>query len=184
MTTPSAVHAPAPRPAWPDRLRREAYLLRLQVWLDTYPGRPRRALVGQLRADLDAAAADTSMREAIDSLGAARGLATEYLALLPRDRPRWRVGATWAMAWLIAWIVVVVSFLAALVQVAAGAGPAGVRAQLLWLDLTVVHTDTELSVVGDAAVPWGLAVAVALFLLGARAWLTVPRLRPRSSAGS
>lgn len=177
MTTPPALAAPAARPGLRDRLHREAYLLRLQLWLDTYPGRPRRALVTQLRADLDAAAADTSMAQAIAGLGDARTLATEYLALLPRDRPRWLVGATWAVGWLAAWLLAVTTFAAALVQVADGAGPAGVGARLLWLELTVVATDTRFSL-SSQGFPGGLVVALVLLVLGARGWRVVPALRP------
>ncbi|GAA1633317.1 HAAS signaling domain-containing protein [Georgenia ruanii] len=177
MTTPPAVPVPVARPGLRDRVRREAYLLRLQLWLDTYPGKPRRALVAQLRADLDAAAADTSMARAIAGLGNPRALAAEYLALLPRDRPRWLVGATWAAAWLVAWLLAVTTFAAALVQVADGAGPAGVAARLLWLELTVVATDATFSVSSEGF-PWGLVLALVLLVLGARGWRVVPALRP------
>ena len=177
MSTPSAVRLPTPRPTRRDRVRREAYLLELQLWLDAYPAGQRRRLVRQLRADLDAAAADSSMREAVLSLGDARALAREYLELLPRDRPRWQLGAAWACGWLVVWSLAVLVFLAALVQVAPVAGVGGVRASLLWLDLTVVRTDEDFSVLGRG-VPWSLGVALALLLLVARAWRVVPALRP------
>lgn len=35
MTAPPAVPGSVTRPALRDRIRREAYLLRLQLWLDT-----------------------------------------------------------------------------------------------------------------------------------------------------
>ncbi|KAE8763490.1 HAAS signaling domain-containing protein [Georgenia thermotolerans] len=177
MTAQSTVAVSVPRPPLRDRIRREAYLLRLQLWLDTYPGKQRRALVAQLRGELDAAAAATSMAEAIDGLGNPRTLAGEYLALLPRDRPRWLVGATWAAGWLVVWLLAVTTFTAALVQVADGAGPAGVEARLFWLELTVVVTDAQFSV-SSQGFPGGLVLAAVLLVVGARGWRVVPALRP------
>ncbi|MFD1506610.1 hypothetical protein FE374_15510 [Georgenia yuyongxinii] len=184
MSTPAPSATPRHRPSLRERLRREAYLLDLQVWLDTYPGRRRRALVRQLRADLDAAAVESSMSEAIASLGDARSFAREYLDLLPRDRPRWQVGAAWALGWLAAWLLVVSVFVAALLQVAAGAGPDGVRARLLWAELTVRNTGAGVSVESLAGFPWSLVIALTLFLFVGRAWRVVPALRPGRRDGA
>ncbi|WP_127126588.1 hypothetical protein [Georgenia sp. SYP-B2076] len=178
MSTPTTIRPPAAHRRVRDTLRRERYLLNLQFWLDAYPARQRRGLVRQLRGDLDAAATDASMAEAIASLGDARALAREYLALLPRDRPRWQVGAAWAAGWLVAWGIAVLGFLAALFQVAADAGPEGVRAGLLWFGVTVVNTDAEVSLAGHTDFPWGVGIAVVVFLVVARAWRVVPALRP------
>lgn len=91
MSTTSPTR-PASLP-WRDRPRREIHLGRVVLWLDDFPGRERRALLAQLRGDIDAAAVDSSMPAALASLGAPRALARTYLDDLPNDRPRWNTGS-------------------------------------------------------------------------------------------
>ena len=178
MSTPTSVRPTAPRPPLRERLRREVYLLELRQWLDEYPARERRALVAQLRGELDAAAADTSMSEAVTSLGRPRALAREYMALLPGDRPRWSRGLVWLAGWLLVSLCTLAVFASALLQAAAGAGPDGAGARLLWAEMTAVHTPDKTSLAWTAGVPWGLLVGLAIFLVAARAWRVVPALRP------
>lgn len=182
MTVPTSAHAPA-RPGLRDRIRRERYLLALVLWLDDdYPSAERRALVAQLRSELDAAAADTSMPEAIRSLGPARRLAAEYSDLLDPRRPRWGLGAASAAAWLVLALVATAIFASALWQVAPELGADGASARLLWADLTVVNTPQETSVAWESGFPWTLLVTLGVFLVAARAWRAVP-LRRSEKAG-
>ena len=67
-----------------DRWRRSWYLQRLELWLDPVPRRRRRALLGELRANLDEATADVGLAAAITDLGAPRTLAQRYLEALER----------------------------------------------------------------------------------------------------
>lgn len=168
----------APRPTWPDRLRREIYLGRVAVWLDDFPAREQRTLRAQLRSDIDAAAADTSMATALASLGAPRALAREYLAGLPGDRPRWNAGMLWVCSWLLLCLFTFAVFSAALLQAADAAGPDGVTARLLWTEVTAVDTPETTSLAWTSTAPWVLAVAVLAFVLGSRLWRLVPTLRP------
>lgn len=177
-TTDSPAATAVPRPDLRDRLRRERYLLSLVLWLDDdYPSAQRRALVAQLRGELDTAAADTSMREAISSLGPARRLATEYSELLDAGRPRWGLGAAAAAAWLMLCLTVTAVFASALWQVAPALGAEGATARLLWGELTVVHTLEETSVAWRSGAPWTLIATLVVFVLAARAWRAVPALR-------
>ncbi|MCK6209935.1 hypothetical protein KZX45_05200 [Georgenia sp. EYE_87] len=182
-TTPtdSPTATVVPRPGLRDRLRRDRYLLSLVLWLDDdYPSAQRRALVAQLRGELDAAAADTSMREAVRSLGPARRLAAEYSELLDPARPRWGLGAAAVSAWLLLCLAAAAVFASALWQVAPAGGVEGVTARLLWAELTVVRTAQESSVAAASGFPWTLLVALVVFVVAARAWRAVPALR-RSS---
>jgi hypothetical protein len=173
-STPLATHRPGLR----ERLRRERFLLSLVLWLDDdYPSAERRALIGQLRGELDAAAADTSMPEAIRALGPARRLAAEYNALLDAGRPRWGLGATAASVWLLLCLAATVVFAVALWQVAPGLGSDGATARLLWAELTVVNTPEESSLTWESGFPWTLLVTLVVFVVAARAWRAVPALR-------
>jgi len=180
MTAPTT--APAnPRPGLRDRLRRERYLLALVLWLDDdYPSAQRRALVAQLRGDLDAAAADTSMSDALRSLGPARQLAAEYSDLLDPRRPRWGLGAAAAAGWFTVWLMVAAIFSAALWQVAPALGEGGASARLLWAELTVVNTPEETSVGWQEDFPWTILVGMVAFVVTARPWRAVPALRRRA----
>ena len=54
-----------------DRWRRSWYLQRVELWLDPMPRRRRRAVLGELRANLDEAAADVGLPRAVADLGVA-----------------------------------------------------------------------------------------------------------------
>ncbi|MPV37829.1 HAAS signaling domain-containing protein [Georgenia subflava] len=163
-----------------DVVRREAFLARLSLWLDDYPAREQKSLLAQLRGELDLAAADSSMRSAVSAMGSPRELAREYRATLPAGRPRWAAGGFWVSIGLIVWLVLFVTFVAALLQVAAAGGPDGVTAQLLWAEVTAVDTPEEISLVVSGT--WvGLALLAVVFLVGSRAW-RVLRRRDRADA--
>ena len=177
-STDSPTAIAVPRPGLRDRLRRERYLLSLVLWLDDdYPSAERRALLAQLRGELDTAAADTSMREAIRSLGPARQLAAEYSELLDTGRPRWGLGAAAAAGWLLLCLAATAVFASALWQVASDGGAEGVTAGLLWGELTVVRTQGETSLAWESGFPWTLLVTLGVLLVTARAWRAVPVLR-------
>lgn len=157
-----------------DNIRREMFLARLSLWLDDYPGAEKRVLLRQLRGELDLAAGDTSMTDAVASLGSPRTLAREYRTILPAGRPRWPVGLTWAAIALLTWWVLVGTFSAALLQVASLGGAGGVTGHLLWAEVTAVDTRDEISVAVTGH--WiGLLVLLASFLAGSRAWRALRR---------
>lgn len=170
------------RPA--DVVRREAYLAELAVWMDEHPGRERRAVRAQLRTHLDEAAAHSSMREAVASLGSARALAQEYAATLPPGRVRWALGLSWATGWLLLCLVALVVFAAALAQVAPALGAGGASARLLWAEVTVVRSGGAASLEVTSTVPWSLVVAAVLLVTTSRAWRALPVLRRRRPVGT
>ena len=159
-----------------DTVRREAYLAELAVWMDEHPGRERRAVRAQLRTHLDEAAAHSSMREAVASLGSARALAQDYAATLPPGRVRWALGLSWATGWLLLCLLALVVFAAALAQVAPDL-PGGASARLLWAQVTVVRSADAASLEVTSTVPWSLVVAAVLFVTTSRLWRVLPGRR-------
>jgi len=76
-------------PTWLDRLRIERAVWTLDTMLTIVPGRRRRAIRREMRANLTAASAEVSTVEAIGRLGDLRLLAIEYAdAHYGEQRPR------------------------------------------------------------------------------------------------
>ncbi|ROR73594.1 HAAS signaling domain-containing protein [Bogoriella caseilytica] len=181
MTThpapPTSAHEPSQRPSTLDRLRRTWYVTKVELWLDDEtPRHEVKSLTEGLRGDLDAAAADSSMREAIAELGPARELARSYRQTLSRTRkPLWLTGVGMASAWLLVAMFATAFFASALWQSAGEHGRAS--AQLLWSEFAVVRTDTEIST-SISGVHWTVLIALVVFVLGARLWRLIPALRP------
>ncbi|WP_454777841.1 HAAS signaling domain-containing protein [Georgenia muralis] len=144
--------------------------------MDEHPGHERRAVRAQLRTHLDEAAAHSSMREAVASLGSARALAQEYIAALPPGRVRWALGLSWATGWLLLCLVALAVFASALAQVAPDL-PGGASARLLWTEVTVVRSADAASLEVTSTVPWGLVGAAALFVTTLRLWRVLPGRR-------
>jgi hypothetical protein len=80
-----------------DRIRIGLAVLRYDAWLDLtggVPGRQRRELRRELRANLEDAAAQVGAREAVRRLGPIRALAAEAAAATRAEsRPSWNRGA-------------------------------------------------------------------------------------------
>lgn len=144
--------------------------------MDEHPGHERRAVRAQLRTHLDEAAAHSSMREAVASLGSARALAQVYIAALPPGRVRWALGLSWATGWLLLCLVALAVFASALAQVAPDL-PGGASARLLWTEVTVVRSADAASLEVTSTVPWGLVGAAALFVTTSRLWRVLPGRR-------
>lgn len=164
-----------------DVLRREAFLSTLSLWLDDYPGREKKALLAQLRGELDLAAADTSMASAVAAMGNPRQLAAEYRATLPAGRPRWAAGGLWATVAVIVWLILFLTFATALFQVADVGGADGVTARFLWAEVTAVDTPEEISIAADGSFA-GFGVLAVVFLVGSRSWRVLRRSTGRKHA--
>ena len=85
-----------------DRWRRYWYLQGVELRLDAMPGRRRRAVLAELKANLEIAAAETGMTAALADLGRPVDLARQYLDQEPALRPHWNAGALAAGAVLAA----------------------------------------------------------------------------------
>lgn len=81
------------RPHLRDRARREWYLARFGWAMQDYPQRRYRVIKADLRREVDVAAADVGMVQALADLGHPRVLAEGYIAELGHRVPRWASGA-------------------------------------------------------------------------------------------
>lgn len=161
-----------------DRWRRFWYLQSVALWLDPMPGRRRRAVVRELRSNLDSAAADVGLAAALGDLGSPRGLARKYLDTEPTGRPRWNQGALAAGlvfgAWLYATMFYAVGMLDALDSTGTTV-PA--RGSFLGTGVEAVFSDAQISA-AFSGVPWlPLVVMLLAFLLVGRAWKALPGRR-------
>lgn len=180
-TPPLPVSTQPERPSRSDRLRREWYLFHLELWLEAdTPHKEVKRLKDGLRCDLDAAATETSMPAAIEDLGPARALARGYRETLKASPNKilWYSGLMAASGWLTLVILTTVVFVSALWQSAGEHGEAS--AWLLWSHLVAVRTETEMSLAFNN-VHWTALATLLAFLIGARIWRLIPRLRPRQN---
>ncbi|GAA1429959.1 hypothetical protein GCM10009616_13300 [Microlunatus lacustris] len=159
-----------------DRWRRSWFLERVELWLDPMPRRRRRAVLGELRANLDEATADVGLRRALADLGAPRELARTYLDAEPADRPRWHQGAVAASMLLAAWVYATLFYTLGMLAALDSTGTASpARGTFLGTRVEAVSNASELSA-AFTGVPWGpLVVMLLVFLLVGRAWNALPR---------
>lgn len=159
-----------------DRWRRSWYLERVELWLDPMPRRRRRAVLGELRANLDEATADVGLGRALADLGAPRELARTYLDAEPADRPRWHQGALAASLLLAAWVYATFFYAIGMLDALTATGTtAPARGSFLGTRVETVSSPAEFSA-AFSGVPWVPLLAVlAVFLLVGRAWRALPR---------
>lgn len=166
-------------PSLADRWNRYWFLQSVELWLDPVPGRRRRAILRELRANLTEAARDVGMSAAIADLGRPRALARQFVDGEPEVRPHWNQGAVAAAlavgAWLYATMFYTIGMLDALDSTGAS-GPA--QGRFLGTEVRVLNSDVEISG-AFSGFPWvPLVLAVVLFLLVGRAWRALPRRSP------
>lgn len=161
------------RPSIADRLRREWFLTKLSLYLEDVPGRDRRAIYTDLRADLGAAAQVHGMHAAIADLGPVAVLAQDYRTAQGRKLPQWWVGglaagflAALTMFTLLAYTVGLLDA----VDSTAGAMTTA-HGSFFWTRVSVENSPDALSASFDGAGPLiGLALCFVTFFLAARGW--------------
>jgi hypothetical protein len=84
--------------SWYDRLRIERTVWTLDAYVQSLPGRSRKAIRREIRTNLRVAAADVGSAQAIRQLGNLRRLAADYLDAEYGDgpRPHWGKAVRWA----------------------------------------------------------------------------------------
>lgn len=101
-----------------DRWNRFWYFQELEFWLDPVPRKRRRAILAELRENLNEAAAGDGMKSALAELGRPRALARQYVEQEPSGRPNWGAGAVAASVvfalWLFGTLIYTLGMLAAL----------------------------------------------------------------------
>jgi hypothetical protein len=161
-----------------DRARIERTVWTLDTYVQVLPGRTRRAIRQELRANLVAGAADGGAREAIRRLGSLRRLAVDYVdnEYGDRPRPRWLHGALWTLT-----VEIVIM---ALAFVGHDGFRAGIEAanprpdgDFTWTGLSVLgiggdatYVDGRLDRFGLTFALWNLAYLLAALVLGGRLW--------------
>ena len=160
-----------------DRWNRARYLQTVELWLDAMPGRRRRAVMKDLRANLDVAAAEVGMTAALADLGRPRVLARRYLDEEPAQRPHWNQGALAAGLVIGAWLYSTLFYTMGMLDAVGSTGAGNATGSFLGTHVNAVSTPEEISA-GFAGFPWSaLLVAVVVFLLVARAWNALPSRR-------
>ncbi|MBO0836680.1 MAG: hypothetical protein J2P28_14395 [Actinobacteria bacterium] len=173
------------RLTWLDRLRIERVIWTVDVLVAELPGRSRRTILRDLRANLRAAAAEVGTTEAVLGLGSLRRLSAGYLEAEygpDQPRPRWWRGAFWAIAiWVVILSVTIVQSTAFVDGVRAVDPHAG--GTYTWHPLAPGLPSGEVTL-GDQgrtagiSFPLGmLAYPLAALLLGARSWRALRRWR-------
>lgn len=163
--------APA-RPSLGDILRRERFLTALSLYLEDVPGRDRRAIYTDLRADLADAAQAHGMRAAIADLGPAAALAQDYRDAQGRKLPRWWVGGLVAGAMALLGVFSLLAYTAGLLDaVASIPGATTAQGSFFWTQVSVENTPDALAASFEGAGPLiGIALFFTVYFLVARGW--------------
>ncbi len=160
----------------PARWRRSWYLQRVELWLDPMPRRRRRAVLAELRTNLDAASADVGLEAALADLGSPRQLARHYLDAEPQPRPHWNQGAVAAALVLAAWVYATLFYALGMLDALSSTGSTGAaEGSFLGTQVRAVANANEFSA-AFSGVPWApLTLTLLAFLLVGRAWHVVGR---------
>jgi hypothetical protein len=161
-----------------DRARIERTVWTLDTYVQALPGRHRKAIRQELRANLTAGAADGGVREAVRRLGPLRRLAVGYLEneYGDRPRPRWLRGALWTVA---AEAVILTLAFVGHAGFVAGIEAAQPRpdGHYLWRGLTLLgvsgdatYVDGQLSTFGLSFALWNVVYLLAALVIGGRLW--------------
>lgn len=175
MTLPlTAVMQPRVR----DRARRDWYRFRFELAMQDYPPKEYRRIATALTGEIDAAAADVGMRQALADLGSPGRLAARYHAELDRDRPRyWDGGILAGLVLLSAWVCLL-AFWSGAADTLLAQGGGTVTLDYLNAPTTITATDTEYSISGSLTLQAALVVGgltLAGFATGSRLWRLLPR---------
>jgi hypothetical protein len=174
-------------PRWRDRLRIERTVWTLDAYVQDLPGRSRRAIRREMRANLRAAAEEVGSEQAIRRLGNLRRLAADYLDAEYGDGPRPHWGK--AVFWVVAVEVVILGLLLA----GHSAFIAGIEAadprpdgtynwhglSALGVGGTVSYEDGAFAGIGIWFTQWFLLYLLGATVLGGRLW-RLPRAWWRS----
>jgi hypothetical protein len=158
-----------------DRLRRWSYLQDVELWLDPMPGRRRREVLRELRADLGEAAADVGMARAIDDLGGARTLARAYVDAEPVRRPSWVRGVLGVGAVLLVAEVGLIAYMFGMSDALLGSGGGSTEGDYLGVRVLTTATEAEMSW-EMSGWSWPIMIAAALaFAVCSASWRLLTR---------
>lgn len=168
-----------------DRARIAWTVWNMHLQLADLPGRRRREIVRELRANLRAAAGEFGGREAVARLGSRKELANGYLAAAG-PRSRWKIGLAWIAVTWSTWVLLLVLLEIGFMVGVDAAAPAGDHSYswrapwLLGFGGEADVADGQLLGLGlEVRAPGPLVVGLAAFALGSsRFWRMLPSVRP------
>ncbi|GEL96620.1 hypothetical protein [Cellulomonas terrae] len=154
-----------------DTLVRELYLMRFSWAMQDFP--KDKQVVRELRSEIDVAASEVGMRQAVADLGHPRVLADGYLSELRRPVPRWTTGAVWGALAVGAVAYLAVAYAIGTMDTIGQMGGGTLERAFLGATTTFTHDDDAMSVASTFT--WQVLVFYACvftvpFLLGARVW--------------
>jgi hypothetical protein len=169
-------------PSWFDRLRIERVVWTLDTLLTLMPGRRRRAIRREMRANLRAASAELGTTEAIRRLGDLRPLAIEYTEAHygeQRPRPNLRGLLIWSPLAALALVVVILTGLESFMDGVEAAGVApGIHewttlSPFVWGEVEYDASGRFRGVEFRISVAFLLAYVLVAVVLGGRLWRLV-----------
>jgi hypothetical protein len=173
--------------SWLDRLRIERAIWTLDAHVQNLPGRSRKAIRREIRANLRAATAEVGSAQAIRQLGNLRRLAADYLDAEYGDgsRPHWGKAVFWVLAVEAVLLGLLLAGLSAFIAGVEAANPApsgtynwdGLSA--LGIGGTVSYEDGAFAGISLGFTQWFLCYLLAAVVLGGRLW-RLPRAWWRS----
>lgn len=154
-----------------DTLVRELYLMRFSWAMQDFP--KNKQVLRELRTQIDAAASEVGMRQAVADLGHPRVLADGYLSGLGRPLPRWTTGAVWGALSVAAVAYLAMAYAAGTLDTLEQMGGGTLERVFLGATTTFIAEGGSLAV--ESTFTWQVLVFYALvftvpFLLGARVW--------------
>ncbi|TDE97628.1 hypothetical protein EXU48_05495 [Occultella glacieicola] len=162
-----------------DRWRRFTYVQTVELFLDAMPRRRRRAVLAELRENIDAATADVGLPTALADLGRPSDLAARYLESEPPDRPTWHIGALAASIVFAAWLLGTVVYTFGMLDALLALSPATSVAEGSFFGVGIrAEAGPEVLAAEFRGVSWPAVVAmVVIFGLFSRLWRVLPGAR-------
>lgn len=160
-----------------DRWNRYWYLQSVELRLDSMPGRRRRAVLAELKANLEVAAAEIGMSAALVDLGRPSDLVRQYRDQEPALRPRWNHGALAAGAVFGAWLYATLFYTMGMLDALSSTGAERAAGSFLGTQVVAVVSSGAISAEFNG-LPWApLLATLIMFLLAGRVWNLLPSRR-------
>lgn len=174
----------SPKFSLADRWNRYWYLETVGLWLDPLPRKHRKAILAELRDNLDAAATDVGMSVAIEEMGRPRALARQYLDAEPAIKPTWSIGFLAVVLGGFVWLVGIGTYTIGMLDALQGVREETGRGQSAESSYFGINIAAEASdqMFGAAftGISWITIIALLLvFSVFSRAWRLPGRLRQR-----
>ncbi|WP_163542827.1 HAAS signaling domain-containing protein [Occultella kanbiaonis] len=159
-----------------ERWRRFVYLETVELFLDAMPRRRRRAVLAELRENLDAATADVALTAALADLGGPRQLAARYLESEPQGRPTWHIGTLAASIVFAVWLLGTVVYTFGMLDALLAQSQASATAEGSFFGVRILaEAGPEVLGAEFRGIAWpAVAAMVVVFGVFSRVWRLLP----------